>query len=325
MAATRIQIKHVLCPTDFSDFSVRALRHAVAMARRYDALLSVLHVVPSPVVYGGDIPYFPNPAVDHAAIHKEAAGELRRFVESVLLDRVRVTLEVKGGVPWREIRATAAALPADLLVMGTHGLAGFEHLLLGSVTEKVLRSAECPVLTICHEEGRTWQAPGLISRILCATDLSESSADTISFALSLATENQAHVRFLHVIESLPQLGAGGYPPPFEIGPLRHEVVQMVRRKLHDAIPGDARAACSIEEQVEVGTAYKEILRLATEERADLIVMGSQGHTSLGAMLFGSTSQHVVRAATCPVLTVRPTRKVEVASFVRAGAGLIAAG
>lgn len=323
MEAKRIQIKHVLCPTDFSDFSARALRHAVAMAWRYDALLSVLHVVPDPVVYGGEMTYFP--ALDHAAIHEQAAEQLRRFVEPALLDRLRVALEVRDGVPWREIRAGAEQLPADLLVMGTHGLSGFEHLLLGSVTEKVLRSAECPVLTVCHEEGRTWQAPGLISRILCATDLSDSSAGTIAFALSLAAEHQAHVRFLHVIESLPQFGSKAFPPPFEIAPLRQELMQIASQTLHEAIPEDARAWCGIEERVEVGTAYKSILRLAAEERPDLIVMGSQGHSWLGTMLFGSTSQHVVRAATCPVLTMRSSRKAEVANLVRADTSLTTAG
>ena len=325
MAATRIQIKHVLCPTDFSDFSARALRHAMAVAWRYDALLTVLHVVPNPLIYGGEMTYFPPPTFDHAAIHKQAAEELRQFVKPALLDRVRVALEVKDGVAWREIRATVEALPADLLVMGTHGLSGFEHLLLGSVTEKVLRSVSCPVMTVCHEEGRTWQAPGLVSRILCATDLSEASETTIAFALSLAAENQAHVRFLHVIESLPQFGARTLPAPFEIAPLRHELTQIASRQLHEAIPDEARAWCGIEERVEFGTAYKTILRLAAEERPDLIVMGSKAQSGIGAMLFGSTSQHVVRAATCPVLTVRPSRKAEVASFVRAGADLTVAG
>jgi len=325
MPATRVQLKNILCPIDFSDFSARALRHAVAMAWRYDALLSVLHVVPNPVIYGGEMTYFPPPVFDHTAIRKQAAQELRRFVEPALLDRVRVAQEVKDGVPWRVIRASAETLKADLLVMGTHGVSGFEHLLLGSVTEKVLRSVECPVLTVCHEEGRTWQAPGLISRILCATDLSDSSAATIAFALSLAAENQAQVRFLHVIESLPQVGERVYPPPFEIGPLRNELMQMAARKLHDAIPDDARAWCGIEERVEVGTAYKAILRLAAEDQPDMIVMGSQTRLSLGDLLFGSTSQHVVRAATCPVLTVRPSRKAEASNLVRVGAGLTTAG
>ena len=97
---------------------------------------------------------------------------------------------------------------------------------------------------------------------------------------------------------------------------------MASRQLHEAIPDDARAWCGIEERVEVGTAYKTILRMAAEERPDLIVMGSQARAvDRGGLLFGSTSQHVVRAATCPVLTVRPSRKAEVASFVRAGASL----
>ena len=319
MAATRVQLKHILCPTDFSEFSARALRHAVSMARRFEATLTVLHVTPLAVAYGGDMPYFPSaPLALNPSSRKDTEAELREFVQATLLDRVQVNLEVTAGDPWREIRSMADALPADLLVMGTHGRGGFERFILGSVTEKVLRSVACPVLTVSHEEGRTWQAPGLISRILCATDLSESSAHTIAFALSLAAENQAHVTFLNVVESAPELALSAYAPPFEVGPPSYDLKQRAGQQLHDAITEEARAWCQVEERVEMGAAYKKILERAAEDRSDLIVMGSRGRGALGAMLFGSTSQHVVRAATCPVLSVWPRRSGEVAATASAG-------
>src|SRR6185436_5024181 len=117
--------------------------------------------------------YFPTlPLVATPELRSLASAQLRTFVEPLKGEsHLSLNLEVRDGEPWREIRDAAERLPADLLVMGTHGRGGFEHLILGSVTEKVLRGVASPILTVCHEEGRTWAAPGLMSRILCATDL----------------------------------------------------------------------------------------------------------------------------------------------------------
>lgn len=306
MGATRVQLKNILCPTDFSEFSARALRHALALARRFEAKLTVLHVIPQPLAYGGDMPYFPNPPLVESRSYKtEAEAELRQFVEPAILDQIAIQFEIRQGMPWREIRAAADDLGTDLLVMGTHGRGGFERFILGSVAEKVLHSASCPVLTVCHEGGRTWNSPGLISRILCATDLSESSAHTIGLALSLAAENQAHLTLLHVIESTPELSMRGYAPPLLSGPPRQDQRELAGQKLQSAVSQEARAWCEIEECVEPGTPYKKILERASEDRSDLIVVGSRARGPLGSVWSGSTSRHIVRAATCPVLTARP--------------------
>lgn len=305
MTATRIQVEQVLCPTDFSIFSSRALRHATALARRFEARLTVLHVIPYVVPYGSGLPYYlPAPTVASPAMRQHADEEMRRFVEPAVDAPVPVRMEIREGDPWREIQSLAEELPADLVVMGTHGRGGFEHLLLGSVAEKLLRRSPCPVLTVCHEEGRTWQAPGLVRRILCATDFSQSSADATALAFSLAEKNQAEVTLLHVVEGLPERGEYMYYAVPETAPLRENLEQKAREQLHTAVPEEVRAGCPIEERVTVGRAYKEILRAAAEQRADLIVMGTHGRGPVGRMFFGSTSHHVVREATCPVLTVR---------------------
>jgi nucleotide-binding universal stress UspA family protein len=179
-------------------------------------------------------------------------------------------------------------------------------LILGSVAEKLLRRVACPVLTVCHEEGRTWEAPGLISRILCATDLSGSSTRTIDYALSLAAERQARVTFLHAVEEAPSVIAGDYPLILaNARQLTRDTVTLAERQLHHAVSDEARTWCETSERVEIGRAYEKILEVAAEERSDLIVVGSRGHGAIEQLLFESTVQHVVRAATCPVLTVRP--------------------
>ena len=104
---------------------------------------------------------------------------------------------VNVGQPAREILDCAATLPADLIVMGTHGHSGFEHLLLGSVTEKVLRKATCPVLTVPPRAGDT-SLP--FKHVLCAVDFSASSLKGLDFALSMAEEADAVITIVHVLE-----------------------------------------------------------------------------------------------------------------------------
>ena len=89
---------------------------------------------------------------------------------------------------------------------GTHGRAGFEHLLLGSVTEKLLRRAPCPVLTVCHAQKPSAKRQ-LFRRIVCAADLTDDSAHTVAFALSAAEENEARVILLHVLDGRLEAGS----------------------------------------------------------------------------------------------------------------------
>jgi nucleotide-binding universal stress UspA family protein len=298
MLATRLQVDRILCPTDFSDFSAKAFGYAAALASRFGARLQVLHVLPGVVIATGG-PYFPTTR----EMRDRAEDALQGFVRPACQAGVPVATELREGDAWREIQSHAAELPADLIVMGTHGRSGFEHLLLGSVAEKVLRRAPCPVLTVCHDETRTWREPTLFRRILCAADLSESMPLAIAYALSLAAEQQAELTLLYVIEGL-QL----YATIPEYAGLRQDLEESARRHLEAAVAAAARDWCTVQHRVTVGRAHREIVNVARELKADLIVMGTQSHGPLSHLFFGSTSHQVVREAACPVLTVRPLQR-----------------
>jgi len=296
-----LPIEKILCPTDFSVFSSRALRHAVSLARQFGAGLKVAHVIPRPSPYAAP-PFYPAVIAVDPRTRELAEAEIKSFIAPAVEARVPVETEIREGDAWREILAMAEELPADLVVMGTHGRGGFERLFLGSVAEKLLRRLPCPILTVCHEEGKTWEAPGLVRRILCATDLSASSAETVGVALSLAAKNQARVTLLHVVEELPLTGE----PAFfaEAQAYGEQLERKAAQDLHEtAQKAEAQFGVEVDEWVGSGRAHKEILRMAAEERADLIVLG-QGHGALDHFLFGSNAQQVVRQATCPVLIVR---------------------
>src|SRR5581483_11547948 len=135
-----------------------------------------------------------------AAERQRLASEVARFVEAAQPGQVHVATVIRQGANVAdEIRREADALHADLLAIGTHGRSGIDRLLLGSVTEKVLRSVTCPVLTVPHHASDPPAAPIVFKHILCAVDFSESSMQGLQYALSLAQETDAHLAVLHVM------------------------------------------------------------------------------------------------------------------------------
>jgi nucleotide-binding universal stress UspA family protein len=302
-----IEITRILCPIDFSDFSRRALDYAVGIARWYDAAVTALHVQPinvPPAALAPGAPVVAEPIVMSTVDRELLREELRAFVDAERADGVAIDVELREGPVWREIVATAESLPAHLLVVGTHGRSGFERLLLGSVTEKLLRTAPCPVLTVPRAASDAVPiAPGLFKRILCPTDFSPGAAHALAWALSIAQEADAELLLLHVFEEPTVTDLEAFPRS-RLAAYRQEYEEWCTARLRDAVPPAARAGCTVRELTATGAAHRQIVDLASERACDLIVMGVGGHRGIGDRLFGSTTQHIVRAATCPVLTAR---------------------
>ncbi len=298
------QFQRIICPTDFSHFSAQALRHAAALARQFGSRLKVVHVIPQ-LFPGGESLYAGAPWLTTPEIRQRVGEEMKAFLEPLRVARINHEIEIREGDPWREIVAAADEMAADLAVLGTHGRGGLDRLFLGSVAEKLVRRLPCPVLSVSHEEGRTWAAPGLITRVVCATDFSPISIEAFRRAVGLARKFKAELTLLHVVENLPDFGDPTYVPILNIGPLRDDLDQGATTRLKALIAEAGDLAAKIEPKVAFGRAYQEVLRCAVEERADMLVIGAQGHGIFEHMFFGSNAQHVIRGATCPVLTVRP--------------------
>lgn len=301
---TATQFQRVLCPTDFSHFSAQALRHAVALARQFGSRLKVVHVIPQ-LFPDGESLYASAPWLTTPEIRQRVNEEMKTFLEPLRVARINHEIEIREGDPWREIVTAADEMAADLAVLGTHGRGGLDRLFLGSVAEKLVRRLPCPVLSVSHEEGLTWAAPGLVTRIVCATDFSPISIEAFHMALGLARRFKAEITLLHVVENLPDIKDPTYVPILDIGPLRDDLDQGATTRMKALIAEAGDLAAKIEPRVAFGRAYKEVLRCSVEERADLLVIGAQGHGVFEHMFFGSNAQHMIRGATCPVLTVRP--------------------
>jgi nucleotide-binding universal stress UspA family protein len=148
-----IDLRHILVPTDFSRFSEVALTYAVALAEKFGAEIHLLHVVQDLALFIPDAVAVAPPVAPPVEQFTAAAREaLERAAGQPPLAGHAVRREIREGTPFYEIIRYAKDLNIDLIVMGTHGHTGLAHVLLGSVTEKVVRKAPCPVLTIRHPE-----------------------------------------------------------------------------------------------------------------------------------------------------------------------------
>jgi nucleotide-binding universal stress UspA family protein len=296
----------ILCPIDFSDFSAHVVDQAVTMARWQKARIIALHVY-SPSV--APIPTLPPPAerVGQSEIERMRANT-RSCFQPATSAGIDVEVLVDIGRPAAEILARAANIPADLIVMGTHGAGGFERFLLGSVAEKVLRRSPCPVLTVPPRA--PFAATPAPTHVLCAVDFSDWSLGALRLACSLAHESGARVTAVHVIEwpwqeppapiwaELPKEQAAA------LAEFRRYSEASAKKRLEQILSDVAPEGVTTAAAVHHGKPYVEILRVAGEEHADFIVVGVHGRNVVDMTVFGSTTNQVVRGAACPVLTLR---------------------
>jgi len=272
----------ILCPTDFSPFSRRALEYAIALAQPMRAEITFLHVCLMPLPYVGN-DYVTDWMPDEPPLTIQIHDKLRHFAARAESAGVPCRQIVREGDPADEILRAAAALDADLIVMGSHGRRGFESWILGSHAERVLRTAACPVLTVSGPAAPGQEAaPVHIGEILCAASTSVHAPETVGYARRLADGLRANLTVVHLL-----------------GARRHDD----RRGLFE-LDEPPIAPVTLEKRITAGTLASEILRSAQAHLADLIVIGNHDRRPLEHGFLGSTSSHVVREAECGVLTVR---------------------
>ena len=142
-----MEIRHMLVPTDFSEPSKHALEYAFALAQTFGAKVSLLHVIEPPTYPAeGYAPTWGATLLED--LERSARVELANLLPGAEAAHVDVARLVVMGNPYREIVQTAEAEKVDLIVMATHGRTGLSHLVMGSVAERVVRTASCPVLTV---------------------------------------------------------------------------------------------------------------------------------------------------------------------------------
>lgn len=300
--------RHILCPVDFSENSQRALGVARALAGDFQAALTVLHVVLIPPPLAAEAPFLP--AAFSEGARRRAEEQMAALKRSIDLPGAR--LEVAEGSVHRTIAERCGEGGADLLVIGTHGLSGFQKLILGSITEKVLHLVRVPVLVVPPGDQTsaacaTAAGDRRFARILLAVDFGPSTLATTEHALALARRYRSEILALHACVPLREI----YTGPFmwlkdeDLDRLAARGREDLRRRMEDLLPASAvEGTGGVEIQLLEGDASGLITDLARYRDADLVVMGAhgRGHGALGWL--GSTCHRVLRTAPCPVLAVR---------------------
>jgi nucleotide-binding universal stress UspA family protein len=291
-----LRIERILCPIDFSEFSARAYDYAQSLAWHYQAKLFLNHVVDF-----GFPPYeYYTPAIDlNEVVGKTCADarvQLLELAKSHTRNGVQPECFVQEGAVTDSILSFAEAQRVDLIVMGTHGLKGLDRVTLGSVTEKVLRKAPCPVLVVrklgphvVAPEGA--QSSGELRRVIFCTDFSDPSQRALDYALSAAAEFDAELTLLHVLDDIPRSAN------------IEEAIAATTKQLEKLISSEGVKPGKIKTLVRIGRAYQQIIGLALEIQADLVVMAVRGRNALDLAVFGSTTYRVIQLGPCPVLAV----------------------
>jgi nucleotide-binding universal stress UspA family protein len=310
-----LPLQRILCPTDFSDFSFEAIEQGAQMAKHFEAELCVLHVAPTLEHTPGLTPFQDFAGVDRsqleAATREGAERELAKLIERHHLNGVRVRALAKCGSAADEIVSAAEEEHCDLIVIATHGLTGWREYIYGSVAEKVLRIARCPVLirrVQAEEPNLTTSLPMPPRKILCTTDWSEPSFSALQVAGEWATHFGAELCLLHVLEPMESPGLFLFREQIE-EPRRLEALKQLHHVLREQLPQFASARPI----VRLGSTADEIATVAEEEGADLLIIATHGAsgwrsevsgTPIEHLLFGSVTTNVVRLTSCPLLTVR---------------------
>jgi nucleotide-binding universal stress UspA family protein len=298
-----IGIRKILVPVDFSEPSKTAVNYGLSLALQFKAQLVLSHIVtPSP----GLIYTFPSQSL---AYERDQTHYAKSMLPSLIPEQYRspVDLEiiVKAGEVRDELLGIVADERIDLVVMGTHGRNAFERFLLGSLTERMLRKLPVPILTVSHlDPARELHAAGPVPlrHVLYATDLSDSADVGLKFSIELARGTGARLTVLHVLRSIKSIywgaEAGGFLPE-ELATLRDDT----KRRLTNSIPKDGINGVTIAPMLVEGEAFREILRVASEDEADLIVLNLHGKNVVERALLGSTAERVIRSAHTPVLSI----------------------
>jgi nucleotide-binding universal stress UspA family protein len=296
-----IRLERILCPTDFSKYAFRAADYAVAIGRRYEGEVHFLHVIPSSLVHPEQYPYVAEAVPAAPEFRERALEHLDAFVALARAEGVRTRFSVDEGAPVAAILKAAESDRSSLICLGTHGREGVERLVLGSVAEKVLRTAKCPVLTVSEPGDERAPKEAVFKNILCAVDFATLSLKALEYSLSLSQEAGGRLTLFHAVEWFPDEPTWVGSP--NVADYKSQMEEQVRERLQEIVPPGVRDWCEVDIVVRSGRAYRELLALAKERKADLIAMGVRGRNPLDIMLFGSTTQHVVRRAECPVLTI----------------------
>jgi nucleotide-binding universal stress UspA family protein len=274
-------LKRLLCTTDFSEGAAAALEVAVGLARPSQAEIRIVHVRRAPASPGRPMACLARARGIEAKSPTDLRHDLERFRQAAIASGVATQCAVLDGDPPDQIVREAKHTAADIIVMGRHSQGASNPWVLGSVAERVLKRAPCPVVVVRPFPRHRGERP---RRVLCGLDLGETSPSTLKCAVAVSHALRADLHALHVVTDGD--------------------TERARLAVAATVAGEsATTGLHVEARVAAGVPYQEILAVAHEKEADLIVVGTHGGGVVDRQFLGSTTLHLLRQAECPVLVV----------------------
>ncbi len=295
--------EHILAPTDLGESSLPALRYARLLADQFAAKVTVLYTDPIvyPVDYLGPTGPYINATPEHEAhLHTE----VEQYAAATMAGRP-YEIAVSIGQPIASILAEARDRKADLIVVGTHLRHGWRRALLGSVSDGVLHGADCPVLTVAKDDSSAGVKPYTISNILCPVNFTDVARQSLQVAAKMAASFDARLTIVHVLDT-------------------DEVTNLAadEERVRSWVAPELQGKCSFRELVLRGGPAERVLDCAEDLQADMLVIGAQHKLFRDDTVIGTTTERLIRFASCPVLVVpRPVEhhRTKVDSAFLAGA------
>jgi len=294
--------KCILTATDFSEYSKVALDICLGVARCMKTKLYVLHTIER-------FPHEYSHLLSSAAhadmkqrLEEEAVEKIKAMIPAELLDGGDVIPIVRFGKPFLEIIQVAKEENVDLLAVGTHGRAGVDRVILGSVAERIVRKARCPVMIV---RGRKYVG---FKRIIVPIDLSDCSRIALEYAAATARAHKSKLIILHVYEESfiePYVNAANSEE--EADEIIKEIERVNETKYDEFLKTVDLNGVEYEKLLKKGIPDTYIVETAMEQQVNLIVMGTHGRSGIKHILIGSTAEEVVRTVHCDIIIVKPEK------------------
>ncbi len=300
----RRHVGNVVVPIDFSTESLKALTYATALLRNGEGTLHLVHVVDVDYSYALPTLLMAEPIVTTPEVARVNEAELKKLAAKFGDPDIAPEIHVEVGRAFDQICAVANELAADLLVIATHGHTGLKHLVLGSTAERVVQHAPCPVLVVRDDEHDLVDGDGgvRLRKVLAPVDFSECSRHGVSYAIALAKAHGATLVLLHCVQVQPLLPTERYDG-FARMPAPGVIERAARQQMRKLVRSFDSQGVTIETVLAAGRPAQQICSYAAANDVDLIVTSTHGLTGFAHVLIGSTAEHVVRYARCPILVV----------------------
>ena len=313
----KLSIQNIVVPIDFSKMSIQVIKTASGLARRFGASLHLAHV--GQFDYAGDFLAPAPPIVPFSFMpyeqdrERSVARELNALARGYGVSSGNCHV-LSGAPPFDEICRFAQKIPADLIVMPTHGYTGLKHVFLGSTAERVVQHSPCPVFVARPRKGKseTGRTPGPHT-ILVPVDFSGCSRGGLRYAIDFANEFGARIILLHATY-LGYIYSSEGTAVYDIPALQKAARKTAERQMRQLVRSLNFGRVRFETEFTDGSPVLDICAFAKDHNVDLIITWTHGLTGLEHILIGSIAEHVVRHAPCSVLVVPSHPKTRLASL-----------